>query len=118
MTRAKAAFTLDYAGVGRLLRGASMQHAVRHVAGSIKERAVATAPVGDPRHDPHPGLYRASFTVDVRPDGGSRHDRAQATITNTAWYAAQVEYGTGSHPARHTLLRAAEAARAGYPGRL
>ncbi|MGW7053133.1 HK97 gp10 family phage protein [Streptomyces sp. NPDC054887] len=79
-----------------------------HRAERIETAAQAIAPVGGPS-DPHPGRYKASFVVTTTARGGHRKDRATATVTNTAYYARWVEYGTERVPAHHVLLRAARA---------
>lgn len=53
--------------------------------------------------------YKDSFRVTSTKRGGRRRDRATATVTNTAYYARWVEYGTERVPAHHVLLRAAQA---------
>lgn len=103
-----ARFKMSRAGVGRLLRSPMIQADVLHRAERIEEAAIALAPVGG-SGDPHPGRYKASFKVTTRKRGGRRRNRATATVTNGAYYARWVEYGTERVPAHHVLLRAAAA---------
>lgn len=106
-----ARFTMYRSGVGELLRSEMVEAELRRRGELIKAQAVATAPVGTPPDDKHPGLYRDSFEVRSTREGGRRHDRAVVTVINVAPYARWVEYGNGTPyaPAHHTLLRAARA---------
>ncbi|MFD3815041.1 HK97 gp10 family phage protein [Streptomyces rubiginosohelvolus] len=74
----------------------------------IEDAAIAIAPVSGPS-EPHPGRYKSSFKVTSTARGGRRKDRATATVTNAAYYARWVEYGTERVPAHHVMLRAARA---------
>jgi hypothetical protein len=103
-----AKFKMSKKGVGQLLRSRMIQADMLHRAEKIEELAVLIAPVGGPS-DPHPGGYKASFTVTTTTRGGRRKDRATATVANGAYYARWVEYGTERVPAHHILLRAAQA---------
>lgn len=105
-----ARFTMSRRGVGELLRSEMVEAEMVRRANLIKSVAEATAPVGRPPGDPHPGLYKASVVVTSTRRGGRRRDRAVATATNTAYYARWVEYGTEKVPAHHVMLRAAQAA--------
>jgi len=102
-------FKADKRGIGELLRSPMLVAEMTRRAELIKEVAEVIAPMS-PRPD-HPGLYKASFVVEVTARGGRRRDRAQATVVNTAWYSAWVEYGAegGRGGGHHVLLRAAEA---------
>lgn len=103
-----ARFKMSKKGVGQLLRSRMIQADMLARAERIEAAAVALAPVGGPG-DPHPGAYKASFTVTTTARGGRRKDRATATVRNTAYYARWVEYGTEKVRAHHVLLRAAQA---------
>lgn len=102
-----AKFRLSRRGVGQLLRSPMVEGEMLRRAHVIKGVAESTSPVGDPAHDPHPGLYKASWHVSSTRRGGRRRDRATATVYNTAPYGAVVEFGTERFPGRHVLLRAA-----------
>ena len=109
----------DNSGQARWLQSSSgLRSGLEAIVEKIKETAEATAPVGDPASDPHPGLYRDSFHADVtigKPVKGV--DRLIGRVTNTAPYAAAVEYGyTGrskspGRNAHHTLTRAIDSAK-------
>lgn len=95
-----------------------LRSALEGVVEKIKAAAEATAPVGDPASDPHPGMYRDSFHADVsvgKPVKGV--DRLIGHVSNDAPHAAAVEYGYSGRsdsPGRnayHTLTRAIDAAR-------
>ena len=103
-----ARFKMSKKGVGQLLRSPMIQADMLFRAERIEAAAQGIAPVGGPG-DPHPGQYKESFVVTTTARGGRRRDRATATVTNTAYYARWVEYGTEKVPAHHVLLRAAEA---------
>jgi hypothetical protein len=103
-----ARFKMSKKGVGQLLRSRMIQADMLGRAEAIEDAAIAIAPVGGPS-DPHPGRYKSSFGVTTTTRGGRRKDRATATVTNTAYYARWVEYGTERVPAHHVLLRAAQA---------
>ena len=96
-------------GVGELLRSEMIEVEMVRRGELIKAAAESTAPVGVPPGDPHPGLYKASVVVTSTRRGGRRRDRAVAYVTNTAYYARWVEYGTERVPAHHVMLRAAQA---------
>ncbi|OPC84242.1 hypothetical protein B4N89_27895 [Embleya scabrispora] len=108
-------FKLDNKGVGELLRSQMLLREMIRRAQAIKSTAEALAPVSPRPDDYHSGLYKTSFKVIVTDRGARRHDRAQATVHNSAWYAAWVEYGAegGRGGGHHVLLRAAEAAGGG-----
>ena len=105
-----AKFRASYEGIGELIRSAAMEKEMRRRAEAIKQRAEETAPVGDPKTDPHPGRYKDSFKVESGQDGGVKKDRAYGRVVNDAPEAFYVEYGTSKIEARHTLLNAAQAA--------
>ena len=106
---ADARFRLNRAGVGELLRSPQMEAALLLVAEAIKAEAEVTAPVGTPPDDPHPGLYKRSFSVTSRISSERGGRRVVAYVRNLAPHAARVEYGAegGRGGAHHTLLRAA-----------
>lgn len=97
----------DHAGIAEFLRSEGMQRMVASVADRIKDRAEATAPVGEPFEDKHPGRYKASFHVRVHAHGGATGDRAEAIVYNDSPDAVWVEYGHRGREPYHTLLRAA-----------
>ena len=99
-------FRLNTRGVGELLRSPMIEAEMLRRAEAIRDAAVAISPVGTAAWDPHPGLYKTSWTVTSTRTGGRRRDRATATVTNSAPYARWVEYGTERVPAHHVLLRA------------
>lgn len=109
MARA-ATFTASFSGIGQMLRSVDMQNAMRVIAERVKQRAEATAPVGDPDQDPHAGRYKNSFYITT---GVQRYAtaRAYAEVGNTAPEAVYVEFGTSEQGAHHTLLNALAAAR-------
>jgi hypothetical protein len=106
-----AKFNASYSGIGELLRSPQMEAAMRARAEAIKTKAEATAPVGDPKNDPHPGRYRDSFKVESGRDGGQKKDRAYGRVLNDSPEAFYVEYGSSKVDARHTLLNAAQAVK-------
>lgn len=103
----------SYSGIGELMNGPEMQEVLRQAAEKGKAYAESIAPVGDPRTDPHPGEYKASFEVNVQSHGGLHGDRAAAQVVNTSEYAAALEWGNGAHPpyshGYHVLGRTAQA---------
>lgn len=106
-----AKFYPSYEGIGALLRSPMMEKEMARRAALIKDRAEATAPVGDPRTDPHPGRYRDSFRVESGTEGGFKKDRAYGRVLNDSPEAFYIEFGTSKIEARHTLLNAAQAAK-------
>lgn len=104
-----AKFKMSKKGVGQLLRSRMIQADMLARAERIEDAAVAIAPVYAGTWDTNRGQYKASFKVTTTTRGGRRKDRATATVTNTAYYARWVEYGTEKVPAHHVLLRAARA---------
>ncbi|MGW7087508.1 HK97 gp10 family phage protein [Streptomyces sp. NPDC054871] len=103
-----ARFKMSNKGVGQLLRSEMIRVEMVRRAELIKSVAESIAPVGGAA-DPHPGHYKSSFHVTSTLRGGQRRDRATATVSNSAYYARFVEYGTEKVPAHHVLLRAAQA---------
>lgn len=104
-----AKFKMSKKGVGQLLRSRMIQADMLARAERIEDVAVGIAPVYAGGWGATPGHYKASFKVTTTARGGRRKDRATATVTNTAYYARWVEYGTEKVPAHHVLLRAAAA---------
>lgn len=106
-------YTASYSGGRDIMNSQAMQEAMREIAEKGARYAQGIAPVGDPRFDRHPGDYAASFEVSVQANGGEHGDRAEARITNTAEYAAAVEWGDGAFPphahGHHVLGRTAGA---------
>lgn len=80
----------DIAGTNRLMRGPEMQAVLRAVAekGADFARSISPERTGD---------YKASFHVEVRADGGPRHNRAEARIVNDSPHATEVEWRDGYH---------------------
>jgi hypothetical protein len=84
-------FNPSYTGLGELLTSPEMQAAMLAKVEKAKNYAEALSPVGPP-DDPHRGQYRASWEV----ESGVREQpsrRAYGRLTNTADYAASVEFG-------------------------
>lgn len=104
-----ARFRMKRKGVGELLRSEMIEAEMVRRAEVIKTVAESIAPVYTGPRDPTPGLYKASVKVTSTRRGARKRDRATATITNTAYYARWVEYGTDKVPAHHVMLRAAQA---------
>lgn len=102
-----ARFRMKNKGVGELLKSPMIQAEMLRRGGVIKSTAEAISPVGEAAHDHSPGHYKASWEVTSTRRGGRRRDRATATVSNSAYYARWVEYGTERVPAHHVLLRAA-----------
>jgi hypothetical protein len=103
---ADARFKMSKKGVGQLLCSPMIEAEMLRRANAIRSAAEGIAPVGG-AGDRHPGEYKASFHVSSTSRGGRRRDRAIATVSNSAYYARWVEYGTEKVPAHHVLLRAA-----------
>lgn len=108
-TPAGARFRLNRAGVGELLRSPGVEAALLLVAEAIKAEAEATAPVGKPPEDKHPGWYKRSFSIVSKTTTKRGGRRVVAYVRNMAPHAARVEYGAegGRGGAHHTLMRAA-----------
>ncbi|GES27942.1 HK97 gp10 family phage protein [Streptomyces angustmyceticus] len=104
-----ARFKMSRKGVGQLLKSPMVEAEMLRRAEIIKTVAVSIAPVYTGTWNATPGQYKASFEASSTARGGRRRDRATATVTNTAYYARWVEYGTERVPAHHVLLRAARA---------
>lgn len=105
-----ATFKADRGGIGEMLRASFMQAEMRRRAEKVRARAIALSPTGDPAEDPHPGLYRASFTV----SSGVQHRktaRAYGEVANHAPHALIVEFGTSRQRGHRVLMRALDAAK-------
>lgn len=101
-------FRGSYSGIGEMIRSPEMVKVMDRLANKIKDVAEETAPVGDPKRDPHAGRYRDSFSVSSGANGGFKKNRAYGRVSNTAPEAFYVEYGTSKMEAQHTLLNAAK----------
>ena len=109
---ARAEFKASFSGIREMINAPFMVAEMRRRAERVAARAEATAPVGDPATDPHPGRYKASFRVESGRHGGYRHDRAYGRAVNDAPENFIVEFGTSRQAAHHTLRNALhEAAR-------
>jgi hypothetical protein len=106
-----ADFSLDYEGVGELLRSVEMESEMRRRAEHGMAFAEAIAPVGNPRSDPHSGRYAASFRVTSSRRGGFKHDRASAVIENDSPEAYMVEYGNRNVEKHRILAKSIDAMR-------
>jgi len=104
-----AKFKMSRKGVGQLLRSPGVEAEMLRRANVIEGVAVGISPVGEAARDHTPGHYKSSWHVSSTRRGGRRKDRATATVSNTAYYARWVEYGTERVSAHHVLLRAAQA---------
>lgn len=92
-------------GVGQMLRSPAMEAEMRRRAEVIRGAAVTMSPV---YRGPTGGHYKASWTVSSTKRGARLRDRATATVSNGAYYARWVEYGTERVHAHHVLLRASQ----------
>ncbi|MGQ4343601.1 HK97 gp10 family phage protein [Streptomyces sp. SAS_275] len=101
-----ARFKMKKKGVGQMLRMPGMEAEMLRRAEVIKGTAVALSPVDEGSSTA--GHYKASWSTDSTSRGGRRRDRAVATVSNSAYYARWVEYGTEKVRAHHVLLRAAQ----------
>ena len=104
-------FTLDYAGVGELLRSVDMEAHMRSRAERALAFAEAIAPVGNPKNDPHAGRYAASFRVESSRHGGMKGDRASSVLVNDSPEAYMVEYGNRNVPKHRVLAKSIDAMR-------
>jgi hypothetical protein len=94
-----AKYTHNYAAFGEaVLRAPWMKDVMVAKANEIMARAIALSPT-------RTGRYKASFKV----TSGIKHgatSRAYGRVTNTAPYAAAVEFGFGKTPRHRPLGRA------------
>lgn len=105
-----AKFKLKPRGVWALLNSPMIEAELLRRAEVIKGVAVAISPVGDAAMDSHPGHYKESWGATVKRKGVGRSNKKRpvGVVSNTAYYARWVEYGTEKVPAHHVLLRAAQ----------
>ncbi len=87
-------------GVQAMLRAPQMLEAMRVRAARVKARAQDLSPVDT-------GLYKRSWHYRT----GIKDGRATATVYNTVYYAAYLEYGTRYMRPRRVLTRALDAIR-------
>jgi hypothetical protein len=99
-------FEASYEGIGAMIRSDFMLAAMMVRGAAVMEVAIATAPVGEPKTDPHSGRYKESFELHGENSGGYNHDRAEAMVVNTAPEAIWVEYGNRGKEPYHTMLLA------------
>lgn len=113
---ARSKYTGRYSGMGTMLQRPWMQRPCRDAAVKIMTAAEAVSPTGDPAEDRHPGLYRASFSVEpiVKnvPFRGKPRMRPGAMAVNTAGHAWRVEHGDGRVPRYAPLRTALDAVKA------
>lgn len=112
-----ATYKHDYAAFGAAVLCAPFM--VAEMAGRAEKVAAAAraiAPVGDPNSGWYsgagthsPGNYKASFEVSSGVRSG-RTRRAYGRVTNTAGYAAAVEFGYGRTPKYRVLGKSMHAA--------
>lgn len=107
-------WTWRYNEFGDLLRGPEIRAELVDRAEKGKTAAEYMAPVGapddyltEPVPEAHPGLYRESFDTDDGVMTDVQGNRVGfARLTNSAPYAAAVEYGNAKADAHHVLSRA------------
>jgi hypothetical protein len=99
-----ATFRASYSGIGEMLRSPEVEAEMVRRAEKVKAQAEATAPVDS-------GEYASNFEVSSSKRGGSKKDRASATISNGVDHAFAVEYGASHTPRYRTLGRALDAAK-------
>lgn len=93
---AKVRYEPDYKGTGQIMTSQQMRQLVGSTGERAKELAEAISPVGSTeRGDSHPGLYKASFSVETGTYHDPKGDRAQAVLVNTSDHAADVEWRDG-----------------------
>ncbi|MET7939633.1 hypothetical protein [Streptomyces sp. NPDC005302] len=106
----RSKYTGRYSGIGSMLSRPWLQRACRNAAVEMKAIAEAGSPVGDPKSDPHPGRYKASFDVvpvfKNVPFRGKPRLRASARLVNTSPEASIVEHGNGRTPRYAVLSKA------------
>lgn len=120
MAQYRSKYTGRYSGIGAMLSRPWLQAPCVARAEELKSLAQATAPVGDPTEDAHPGLYKASFDVAPIyknvPFRGKPRQRASARVMNTAPHAWRVEHGDGRVPRYAPLQKAVDALKAAHRG--
>ncbi len=72
----------------------------------VRSQAIADAPVGDPKTDPHSGAFKASIVA--RRPKKARRGQARREIAATVKHAHFVELGTVKMTAQHMLRGALE----------
>lgn len=109
-----------YAGLGRMVSRPWLAKPCRDAAVKIMHAAQAVSPTGDPEEDRHPGLYRASFSVEPInknvPFRGQPRQRFGAQVVNSAGHAWRVEHGDGRVPRYAPLRTALDAVKAVHGG--
>jgi hypothetical protein len=103
-----ARYRQSYAGVGDLLRSDMVFVEVVRRGHDVAAEGERIAPVDE--DGPHPGRYKAAFSVEADRRGGARQDRAVARVVNDAPEALAVEFGNRNTPQHATLRRALDAA--------
>jgi hypothetical protein len=108
----KSRITFSYEGIGEMLRSEFMEAEMGRRINNVKDRAVATSPVGSAAtRDTHPGRYKDAFETETTREGGVNKDRASGYLVNTSPEAFIVEYGTSRQRAFATMRNALDAAR-------
>ncbi|WP_327379448.1 hypothetical protein [Streptomyces sp. NBC_01212] len=113
---ARSKYVGKYNGLGRMVGRPWMAKPCRDAAVKMMQAAEGFSPTGDPEHDPHPGLYRASFSIEPVyrniPFRGKPRMRHGAMVVNAAPHAKAVEYGDWNIPRYAPLTKAFMAALA------
>lgn len=99
-------FHASYSGIGEMIRSQWMLAEMGRRGANVMAHAIATAPVGKPPRDLHPGRYKANFELRLDRNGGIHRDRAEAKVINTSFEGVFVEYGHEGAEPYHTLLHA------------
>jgi hypothetical protein len=114
----RSKYTGKYAGLGRMVSRPWLAKPCRDACVKIMHVAQATAPVGDPAEDKHPGWYKRSF--DVMPINrnvpfrGQPRQRFGAQVVNTAPHAWRVETGDGRVPRYAILTKAIDTVKGAH----
>lgn len=116
----RSKYTGKYNGLGRMVSRPWLAKPCRDAAVKIMNAAEAVSPTGDPEEDRHPGLYRASFSIEPVhknvPFRGKPRIRAGAAVVNSAPHAWRVEHGDGRVPRYAPLQKALDAVKAAHRG--
>jgi hypothetical protein len=99
---ANSRLTFSYEALGEFLKSETMEEDMRVIAEDAMEYAIADAPEGNPRTDPHSGRYKRSFSVETSREG----TRARASLVNSSEESAAIEWGNVNTQARGTMMGA------------
>lgn len=119
-----ARFRPNNTGIGRMIRSGGIRADLLRRGAAVAAACEATARIGQPPDDPHPGLFKGSFVVDIQEEVDVKPQayvglgiRPHVYVISTDPHGISKEQGhwneahTKFIEGQHTMKRALDAAR-------